>query len=90
MLGERLRRASETVLNSREKDVEVLMGGEVDAQKLRSCMTLFAVVARHFRKGEESGPSEEVFERVLEKYFDGELDDRTLDVVRDQWRIPVA
>jgi uncharacterized protein (DUF1810 family) len=90
VLGERLRRASKVVLDSEEGDVEVLMGGQVDALKLRSSMTLFALVAREPRKGEESGGHAEVFERVLGKYFDGEPDQKTVDIVRDQWRIAVA
>lgn len=90
MLGKRLRRASEVVLDSEEGDVEVLMGGEVDAQKLRSCMTLFALVARESSKAEDSGGHEEVFERVLGKCFGGELDQRTVDIVRDQWQIAVS
>ena len=42
--------------------------GSPDDMKLRSCATLFAHVS----------PPGSVFERLLEKYFDGERDDRTL------------
>ena len=45
--------------------VEVL--GEIDAQKLRSSMTLFALAA----------PEEPVFREVLDHYFGGELDEAT-------------
>ena len=41
--------------------------GSVDAQKLRSSMTLFARAA----------PKERVFQEVLDQYFDGESDDAT-------------
>jgi uncharacterized protein (DUF1810 family) len=41
--------------------------GPVDAQKLRSSMTLFAAAA----------PDEPVFRKVLEQYFDGTEDDAT-------------
>ena len=41
--------------------------GDVDAQKLRSCMTLFALAA----------PDQPVFREVLDHYFGGELDDAT-------------
>jgi len=42
--------------------------GSPDDLKLRSCATLFARVA----------PSGSVFEQLLEKYFDGQPDPRTL------------
>ena len=42
--------------------------GPLDDVKLRSCVTLFAKVA----------PSGSVFERVLEKYFEGKPDEATL------------
>jgi len=45
--------------------VEVL--GDIDAQKLRSSMTLFTL----------SAPDEPVFREVLEHYFGGELDEAT-------------
>ncbi len=41
--------------------------GEVDAQKLKSCMTLFARAA----------PDEPVFGAVLDRYFGGRQDDAT-------------
>ena len=46
--------------------------GSIDAIKLRSSMTLFAAAA----------PDEEVFDHVLERYFDGEPDPATLDLLR--------
>lgn len=42
--------------------------GSPDDMKLRSCATLFACVS----------PAGSVFERLLERYFGGEPDDRTL------------
>ncbi|MEQ1912699.1 MAG: DUF1810 family protein, partial [Vicinamibacterales bacterium] len=45
--------------------------GSPDDMKLRSCATLFAYVS----------PSGSVFERLLERYFDGESDDKTLDLL---------
>ena len=45
--------------------VEVM--GDVDAQKLHSSMTLFALAA----------PDQPVFREVLDHYFDGELDEGT-------------
>jgi len=45
--------------------------GSPDDFKLRSCATLFACVS----------PPGSVFERVLEKYFHGERDERTLELL---------
>ena len=42
--------------------------GALDDMKLRSCATLFAAVS----------PPGSVFERVLEKFFRGVMDERTL------------
>jgi uncharacterized protein (DUF1810 family) len=52
---------------------EGVMGG-VDAAKLRSSMTLFQLAAAEPRS---------VFERVLDRYFAGELDAATIERVRD-------
>ena len=46
--------------------------GPVDAMKLRSSMTLFAAVADDDRD----------FMAVLEKFYDGEPDPRTLELLR--------
>ena len=46
--------------------------GYPDDLKLRSSMTLFA----------EAAPEEPVFQEVLDKYFGGEKDQRTLDILR--------
>ena len=46
--------------------------GYPDDLKLRSSMTLFA----------EAAPEEPVFQEVLDKYFDGEKDQRTLDILK--------
>ena len=42
-----------------------------DDMELKSCMTLFHVV----------NPEEEVFLRVLEKYFGGEVDEKTIELL---------
>jgi uncharacterized protein (DUF1810 family) len=49
--------------------VEIL--GAVDAQKLRSCLTLFAA----------ADPAETCFRAVLDRFFDGEADGRTLELL---------
>ena len=45
--------------------------GDTDAMKLQSSMTLFAHVTE----------PNSVFQQTLDKYFDGELDRRTLDLI---------
>lgn len=43
----------------------------IDSKKLRSSMTLFELVS-----------DDEVFSQVLEKYFDGQRDEKTLNLVK--------
>jgi uncharacterized protein (DUF1810 family) len=45
--------------------------GDIDARKLRSCLTLFA----------QAAPSEPVFREALDKYFGGDLDAATLAIL---------
>ncbi len=66
VLGSRLREISAVLLSLDEND-PVRIFGAVDAMKLRSCMTLFDLVA------EKNG----VFNKVLEKYYGGIGDDAT-------------
>lgn len=47
--------------------------GEPDDKKLHSCMTLFSTIA----------PEVDVFENVLEKYFEGKKDQRTLEILQE-------
>ena len=64
VLGPRLIECSEALLTHEGKSAAEILG-EIDATKLRSSMTLFA------RAGGE------VFEQVLERYFEGEPDPET-------------
>jgi uncharacterized protein (DUF1810 family) len=66
ILGARLRECAEALLGLQERSADAVLGG-VDAVKLRSSMTLFALAA----------PDEPVFRRVLERYFGGEEDPET-------------
>ena len=66
VLGPRLLECSRTVAAIRDRSAEQIFGG-IDAQKLHSCMTLFARAA----------PDEPVFSSVLETYFDGRSDPGT-------------
>ena len=66
-LGGNLRTISEALLQLPTNDPHAVMGYPDDL-KLRSCMTLFGLVA-----GENP-----VFQKVLDKYYGGVPDDRTL------------
>lgn len=70
VLGGRLREASNAIAQIRGKSIEDILG-PVDAMKLRSSMTLFYVV---------SG-KEEVFRKVLAKYFNEKLDQKTIEML---------
>lgn len=61
---------SQALLDCGNDDIEDIMGFP-DNFKLCSCMTLFEIVA----------PEENVFGEVLEKFFDGQRDKRTLELV---------
>lgn len=66
VLGPRLVACAEALLTHEGKSAREILG-EIDAVKLRSSMTLFAGVA----------PEQPAFERVLDRYFDGEPDEST-------------
>jgi uncharacterized protein (DUF1810 family) len=70
VLGKRLLECSEAVLAVEGRTVSEIFGYPDDL-KLKSSMTLFAHVA-------DSGS---VFARVLDKYFHGEQDARTIDLL---------
>ncbi len=69
VLGQRLREVSETIINLPNNDAEAIFGG-IDAIKLRSSMTLFDVVS-----------PDDVFGRVLDKYFNGQRDNKTTNII---------
>lgn len=70
VLGGRLREICNSLIQVRGKSAADIFGS-VDAIKLRSSMTLFYLV---------SG-KEEVFRKVLAKYFDGKPDQKTVDML---------
>ena len=70
VLGPRLKECSELVLAVPGKSVLQIFGS-TDALKFRSSMTLFAQVA----------PDEPVFTRALARYFGGDPDQRTLELL---------
>ena len=73
ILGKHLVEISEALLKVKSDYAEEVMGWP-DNLKLRSCMTLFAEVA----------PEQPVFRSVLEKFYDGEMDGKTLDILLQQ------
>lgn len=70
ILEERLVEASRAVADGPATSAEHLLG-HVDAAKLRSSMTLF----------EAASPHTPVFRMVLQRYFDGDRDLRTLRIL---------
>ena len=73
VLGKRLLEISEALLQLNENDPAVVMGGSPDDMKLQSSMTLFAAVS-------EKGS---VFHRVLEKFFGGNFDAKTIRILKN-------
>ena len=71
ILGSRLRLITEELLKLDKRNPEDIFG-DIDALKLRSCMTLFA----YADENEDS-----VFRNVLRRYFNGEEDDKTTAIL---------
>ena len=67
LLGSRLRECAEAALGVADRSAAEIFGAPDDL-KLRSSATLFAGVS----------PEGSVFHRILDKYFDGEPDEKTL------------
>jgi uncharacterized protein (DUF1810 family) len=67
ILGPRLREYAEAVLHVEGRSATEIFGSPDDL-KLKSCATLFATVS----------PAGSVFDRLLEKYYGGERDQKTL------------
>ncbi|WP_036483912.1 DUF1810 domain-containing protein [Myxosarcina sp. GI1] len=69
VLGSRLRECAKVVIAVQGRSVSEIFGYP-DNLKLKSSMTLFSSVA-----------SDSVFDRVLDKYFQGNRDDKTLQLL---------
>lgn len=69
VLGQRLREISEIILSLPTDNAGEVFGG-IDSLKLRSSMTLFDLVSL-----------DDVFAQVLDKYFNGQKDDRTISMI---------
>jgi uncharacterized protein (DUF1810 family) len=66
VLGARLRACTAAVLATRGRSAEDILGS-IDAVKLRSSMTLF----------HRAAPDEAAFREVLDRFYDGRVDDAT-------------
>ena len=72
ILGKRLVEITQAMLEIENKTaLEIL--GRPDERKLKSCMTLFA----------ELPAAPDCFRQVLEKYYNGEQDEKTLQLVKE-------
>ena len=69
VLSIRLLEISEELLNIESNDAGAVFGYPDDL-KLKSSMTLFSLISR-----------KTVFKRVLDKFFDGEIDERTIELL---------
>lgn len=75
ILRSHLHTISEALLDLAEKDVRKIFDA-YDVKKLKSCMTLFAI----------ADPDNGIYQAVLDKYFEGRFDDRTVDLLTRQIR----
>jgi uncharacterized protein (DUF1810 family) len=73
VLGPRLLECAQALTNHPDRSAEDILGG-IDAQKLRSSMTLFLRAA----------PGETVFKTVLAQFFDGQPDEATDALLAEQ------
>jgi len=69
ILGQRLREISNVILNLATDDAVAVFGG-IDSRKLKSSMTLFDLVSPN-----------DIFARVLDKYFNGQRDNLTVNII---------
>jgi uncharacterized protein (DUF1810 family) len=70
ILGPRLVECTQLAMDVKGRTSEQIFS-EIDSMKFRSCMTLFAQVTL----------KEPIFEQALQKYFDGEPDELTLEIL---------
>ena len=74
ILGPRLRKISNELLKLNINDpIEIF--GRLDSLKLKSSMTLFDYIENN-----------EVFEKVLDKYYEGEKDDKTIQILERNYK----
>jgi len=71
VLGPRLRQCCELMLRVPDRSAHEILGSPDDT-KFRSCVTLFRVAA----------PGEPLFQQCLDRYYDGQPDQRTLELLQ--------
>jgi len=72
ILGKRLVEITQAMLENEKKTaLEIL--GRPDERKLKSCMTLFGLLPE----------TPECFRQVLEKYYNGKQDEKTLQLIKE-------
>ena len=72
VLGARLKQCLELLLALPTRNIDSILGYP-DNLKFRSCVTLFAAIA----------PREARFQEALDKFFDGQPDARTLNLIKE-------
>lgn len=72
-LASRLKEISQALLDLPASNAEIVMGSHVDAVKLKSSMTLFAL----------ADPACDIFQKVLDKFFSGNRDELTLELCHE-------
>ena len=72
ILRERLLEISQALLELKNNDIEYIMGSSIDKVKLLSSMTLFHLAE----------PTCETFTKVIEKYYGGQLDSKTVELCK--------
>lgn len=70
ILGSRLKEITTALLNSKENNVFEIFGNP-DYLKVKSCMTLFYFTSNDI-----------LFKKVLDKYYHGEFDTKTIDICK--------
>ena len=73
ILGKRLIELCFILINLKTNDAYEIFG-DIDEMKLKSSMTLFYVATN----------KEMIFKDVLNKFFNGELDQRTIEIIEQQ------
>ena len=71
ILRTRLREITQELLKHKKKNIQQIMD-EVDSVKLRSCMTLFDYI---------SSDETSLFREVLDQYFSGQADQKTIEIL---------
>lgn len=75
ILRNRLIEISQAVAELPDTNINYIMGGHPDDYKLCSCMTLFHL----------ADPTIDVFKKVLDKYFGGNLDEKTVNLCNENF-----